>query len=53
MQELNCSPNLHAQSLAGGRSRTIGVIVSNIENRSSSTSTRRSRRVPTPPVMSS
>ena len=32
MQELNYSPNLHAQSLAGGRSRTIGVIVSNIEN---------------------
>ena len=32
MQELKYSPNLHAQSLAGGRSRTIGVIVSNIEN---------------------
>ena len=32
MQELNYSPNLHAQSLAGGRSRSIGVIVSNIEN---------------------
>ena len=32
MQELRYSPNLHAQSLAGGRSRSIGVIVSNIEN---------------------
>jgi LacI family transcriptional regulator len=32
MQDLKYSPNLHAQSLAGGRSRTIGVIVSNIEN---------------------
>ncbi|HUF47655.1 MAG TPA: LacI family DNA-binding transcriptional regulator [Vicinamibacterales bacterium] len=32
IQELNYSPNLHAQSLAGGRSRSIGVIVSNIEN---------------------
>lgn len=32
MQELKYSPNLHARSLAGGRSRTIGVIVSNIEN---------------------
>jgi LacI family transcriptional regulator len=32
MQELKYSPNLHAQSLAGGRSRSIGVIVSNIEN---------------------
>jgi len=30
--ELKYSPNLHAQSLAGGRSRSIGVIVSNIEN---------------------
>ena len=32
MQELKYSPNLHARNLAGGRSRTIGVIVSNIEN---------------------
>jgi LacI family transcriptional regulator len=32
VQELKYSPNLHAQSLAGGRSRSIGVIVSNIEN---------------------
>ncbi|HEY6555262.1 MAG TPA: LacI family DNA-binding transcriptional regulator [Vicinamibacteria bacterium] len=32
VQELRYSPNLHARSLAGGRSRSIGVIVSNIEN---------------------
>ena len=32
MEELKYSTNLHAKSLAGGRSRTIGVIVSNIEN---------------------
>jgi len=32
MQELKYSPNVHAQTLAGGRSRSIGVIVSNIEN---------------------
>src|SRR4051794_22891699 len=32
VEELKYHPNLHAQSLAGGRSRTIGVIVSNIEN---------------------
>jgi LacI family transcriptional regulator len=32
VQELNYSPNLHARGLAGARSRTIGVIVSNIEN---------------------
>ena len=32
VEELKYSPNLHARSLAGGRSRTIGVIVSNIEN---------------------
>ena len=32
IQELKNSPNVHAQSLAGGRSRSIGVIVSNIEN---------------------
>ncbi len=29
---LNYQPNLHARSLAGGRSRSLGVIVSNIEN---------------------
>ena len=32
IQEVNYSPYLHAQSLAGGRSRSVGVIVSNIEN---------------------
>jgi LacI family transcriptional regulator len=32
VEELNYHPNLHARSLAGGRSRSIGVIVSNIEN---------------------
>lgn len=32
VEELKYSPNLHARSLAGGRSRSIGVIVSNIEN---------------------
>lgn len=31
-KELNYRPNRYAQSLAGGRSRTLGVIVSNIEN---------------------
>lgn len=30
--ELKYSPNLNARSLAGAKSRTIGVIVSNIEN---------------------
>jgi len=30
--ELNYHPNLHARSLAGGSSRTLGVIVSNLEN---------------------
>lgn len=30
--ELNYHPNLHARSLAGGRSRTIGVIISNLDN---------------------
>ncbi len=30
--DLKYSPNLHARSLAGARSRSIGVIVSNIEN---------------------
>jgi LacI family transcriptional regulator len=30
--ELKYHPNLHAQTLAGGRSRTIGMIVSNMEN---------------------
>lgn len=30
--ELKYHPNLHARSLAGGRSKTIGVIVSNLHN---------------------
>ena len=30
--ELKYHPNLHARSLAGGKSRTLGVIVSNLEN---------------------
>ena len=30
--ELKYHPNLHARNLAGGKSRTIGVIVSNLEN---------------------
>jgi len=30
--ELKYHPNLHARSLAGGRSRTLGVIVSNLAN---------------------
>jgi DNA-binding LacI/PurR family transcriptional regulator len=32
VEELKYSPNLHARSLAGAQSRTVGVIVSNIEN---------------------
>jgi LacI family transcriptional regulator len=32
VKDLNYSPNLHARGLAGGRSRSIGVIVSNIGN---------------------
>jgi len=32
VEELKFRPNLHARSLARGRSRSIGVIVSNIEN---------------------
>jgi len=32
IEELRYHPNLHARSLAGGRSGTIGVIVSNLEN---------------------
>ncbi len=30
--ELKYHPNLHARTLAGGRSRTLGMIVSNMEN---------------------
>ena len=32
IEELKYHPNLHARNLAGGKSRTIGVIVSNMEN---------------------
>lgn len=32
VEELRYQPNLHARSLAAGKSRSIGVIVSNIEN---------------------
>jgi DNA-binding LacI/PurR family transcriptional regulator len=32
IEELRYHPNLYARSLAGGKSRTIGVIVSNLEN---------------------
>lgn len=31
-EELKYAPNLHARNLAGGKSRTIGMIVSNMEN---------------------
>lgn len=30
--DLNYHPNLHARNLAGGKSRTIGMIVSNLDN---------------------
>ncbi len=32
IEEMRYHPNLHARTLAGGKSKTIGVIVSNIEN---------------------
>lgn len=32
IQELKYHPNLHARNLAGGKSRSIGVIASNMEN---------------------
>src|SRR5262252_9458585 len=32
IRELKYQPNLHARSLAGGKSRTLGVIASNMEN---------------------
>ena len=32
VDELKYHPNLHARTLAGGKSRTIGMIVSNLEN---------------------
>ena len=31
-RELNYHPNLHARSLARGHSRTLGIILSNMEN---------------------
>ncbi len=31
-EELRYHPNLHARNLAGGKSRTVGMIVSNMEN---------------------
>jgi DNA-binding LacI/PurR family transcriptional regulator len=31
-QELNYHPNLHARSLARGKSRTLGILLSNMEN---------------------
>src|SRR5436305_12862687 len=31
-EELNYHPNLHARSLARGKSRSLGIIVSNMEN---------------------
>src|SRR6478672_4089758 len=32
IEELKYHPNLHARTLAGGKSRTLGMIVSNLEN---------------------
>lgn len=32
VRQVNYMPNVYAQALAGGRSRTLGMIVSNIEN---------------------
>src|SRR5258708_36730747 len=32
IEELKYHPNLHARNLAGGKSRSIGVIASNLEN---------------------
>jgi LacI family transcriptional regulator len=32
IEELRYHPNLHARSLAGGKNRTLGVIISNMEN---------------------
>src|ERR1041385_6914177 len=32
IEELKYHPNLHARTLAGGKSRTVGVILSNMEN---------------------
>jgi LacI family transcriptional regulator len=32
VKELNYHPNLHARTLAGGKNRTVGMVVSNLEN---------------------
>lgn len=32
IEELKYQPNLHARNLAGGKSKTLGIIVSNMEN---------------------
>src|SRR6185437_14242302 len=32
IEELKYHPNLHARNLAGGKSKTFGMIVSNMEN---------------------
>ena len=32
VSELNYHPNLHARTLAGGKNRTLGMVVSNLEN---------------------
>ncbi len=32
LEELNYHPNLHARTLAGGKSRTLGMVVSNVSN---------------------
>jgi DNA-binding LacI/PurR family transcriptional regulator len=32
IQELKYHPNIHARNLAGGKSRTVGMVVSNLEN---------------------
>src|SRR5438552_2045165 len=37
-EELKYHPNLHARSLARGKSRTLGILISNMENPFSSTS---------------
>ena len=38
IEDLKYSPNPHARALAGGASRALGLIVSNLENPFSSTS---------------
>ena len=53
MEALRYGPNLHARSLATGKSRSIGIIVSNIENPFSWISTKRSNAEYTAPGMNS